>query len=75
MIDMNTIIQRFVLHENCELMPYKCPSGYLTIGVGRNLEANPFTPEELKVVGDWRHGIHRERRKENSESAYFNRDG
>ena len=58
MISQNELIQRLVLHEGCVLMPYKCPAGYLTIGVGRNLETNPFTSEELKVVGnDWRHGI------------------
>ena len=47
------LIQRFVLHEGCELMPYKCPAGYLTIGVGRNLETNPLTFEEKKVCGDY----------------------
>ncbi len=57
MLDMNTLVQRFVLHENCSLMPYKCPAGYLTIGVGRNLESNPLTNEERKACGDWRHGI------------------
>ena len=57
MIDETELIQRFILHENCELMPYKCPSGYLTLGIGRNLEANPLTVEERKVCGDWRHGI------------------
>jgi len=56
-IDTNEMIQRFVLHEGCELMPYRCPAGYLTIGVGRNLETNPLTAEEQKVCGDWRHGI------------------
>lgn len=53
----NELIQRFVLHEGCELMPYRCPAGYLTIGVGRNLETNPLTGEEKKVCGDYMHGI------------------
>lgn len=56
-IDTNEMIQRFVLHEGCVLEPYRCPAGYLTIGVGRNLETNPLTAEEQKVCGDWRHGI------------------
>lgn len=56
-LDINELIQRFILHEGCELMPYKCPAGYLTIGVGRNLETNPLTEEEKKVCGDYRHGI------------------
>ena len=57
MLDMQILIQRFVLHEGCSLMPYKCPTGHLTIGIGRNLETTPFTPDEIKAVGDWRHGI------------------
>lgn len=56
-IDTNEMIQRLVMHEGCELMPYKCPAGYLTIGVGRNLETNPLTEEEKKVCGDYMRGI------------------
>lgn len=56
-IDINELIQRFVLHEGCELMPYRCPAGYLTIGVGRNLETNPLTQEEKRVCGDYMRGI------------------
>ena len=56
-LDTNELVQRFVLHEGCVLTPYKCPKGYWTIGVGRNLETNPITIAEKKVVGDWRHGI------------------
>jgi lysozyme len=39
------------------LKVYICPAGYPTIGVGRNLETNPLTNEELKVCGDYMHGI------------------
>lgn len=56
-LDENELVQRFVLHEGCVLTPYKCPAGYLTIGVGRNLETNPLTEEERKVCGDYMHGI------------------
>lgn len=59
MIDMNVIMERFALHEGIVLKPYKCPAGYLTIGIGRNLDANPITEEEKSVVGDWEHGITR----------------
>jgi lysozyme len=31
-------------------VPYKCPAGYLTIGYGRNLEANPLTPSEAEIL-------------------------
>ena len=57
MLDEGTIIQRLCIHEGIRLMPYRCPAGYLTIGVGRNLDTNPLTDEELKVCGDWKHGI------------------
>ena len=57
MLDNYTICQRLELHEGLRLQPYRCSRGKLTIGIGRNLEANPITPEEELVVGDWRHGI------------------
>ena len=57
MIDLYTVSQRLKIHEGLRLQPYRCTKGKLTIGVGRNLDDNPLTPEEEKVVGDWRHGI------------------
>jgi lysozyme len=30
--------------------PYKCPAGKLTIMYGRNIDANPFTPEEGQLI-------------------------
>lgn len=57
MLSNDEIIQRLVFHEGCVLKVYICPAGYQTIGVGRNLETNPLTNEELKVCGDYRHGI------------------
>ena len=60
MLDMAEMINRLILHEKCVLHPYKCPAGKLTIGIGRNVEGNPFTAEELIAVGDWKHGITRE---------------
>lgn len=59
MIDMNEIMQRFAFHEGVVLKPYRCPAGFRTIGIGRNLDANPITEEEKEVVGDWEHGITR----------------
>ncbi|TLE14461.1 MULTISPECIES: glycoside hydrolase family protein [Helicobacter] len=29
---------------------YKCPAGFLTIGYGRNIEANPLTETEKKLL-------------------------
>lgn len=57
MINENEAVQRLCLHEGIKLQPYRCPAGYLTIGVGRNLETNQLTVEEKKVCGDWQHGI------------------
>lgn len=51
-LDINEIIQRLVFHEGCRLMPYYCSKGYKTIGVGRNLDTNPLTAEEIKICGD-----------------------
>lgn len=57
MLSMDDIVQRLVLHEGVSLKAYYCPAGYLTIGVGRNLETNPLTKDEVKVCGDYMHGI------------------
>lgn len=56
-IDQNELIQRFVLNEGLKTQPYKCKKGYLTIGIGRNLQTNPLSEEEKKVCGDYMHGI------------------
>lgn len=57
MIDINEAVKRLQLHEGLRLQPYFCTKGKQTIGIGRNLDANPITEEEAKVVGDWLHGI------------------
>lgn len=31
--------------------PYDCPAGARTTGVGRNLDANPLTAAEVRVIG------------------------
>lgn len=60
MLDISEMINRLVLHEGLRLKPYKCTKGKLTIGIGRCIDTNPFTVDELKAVGDWEHGITRE---------------
>lgn len=57
MLSNDEIIQRLVLHEGVSLKCYICPAGYPTIGVGRNLKTNPLTQDEIKVCGDYMHGI------------------
>lgn len=40
----NQKLQRLlILHEDLRLIPYRCPSGFWTWGVGHNLEANPLS--------------------------------
>lgn len=60
MINMNEAVQRLAMHEGIRLHPYRCTKGRLTIGIGRNLDNNPITAEEERVVGDWQHGITKE---------------
>ena len=38
------------MHEGKKLQSYICPAGYLTVGVGRNLEANPATGELGRII-------------------------
>lgn len=59
MIKMETIIERLEFHEGCRLLPYYDHLGKLTIGIGRCIDTNPFTQEELRAIGDWKHGITR----------------
>ncbi|MBQ8677434.1 MAG: glycoside hydrolase family protein [Alphaproteobacteria bacterium] len=51
MIDIKEAVQRLYVHEGCRLKPYRDTKGYLTIGIGRCLDKNPFTAEEKKLVG------------------------
>ena len=60
MLDMSEIINRLKFHEGLMLEPYRCTRGKLTIGIGRCIDTNPFTTEELISIGDWKHGITRE---------------
>lgn len=51
MIDDATVIQRLMLNEGCRNKAYYCPAGKLTIGIGRNLDDNPLTEEEIAYIG------------------------
>jgi lysozyme len=54
---LNEWCDRLIEHEGIRLMPYYCPMGKLTIGVGRNLDDNPLNNEEKKALGDYMRGI------------------
>tara|TARA_S200002703_G_scaffold35221_1_gene30362 strand:- start:92 stop:520 length:429 start_codon:yes stop_codon:yes gene_type:complete len=38
------------LHEGVEYKPYKCTAGYLTIGVGRNIEERGLSDDEIDYI-------------------------
>lgn len=57
MMDQNLIIERLKFHEGFKLTPYKDTRGRLTIGIGRCIDTNPFSQQELNFLGDWQHGI------------------
>lgn len=59
-LDISEIVSRLYTHEGCVLAPYICPTGHLTIGIGHNIDSNPFTKEEAEMLGDWKNGISRE---------------
>ena len=44
------LIERIKRHEGLRLKPYICPTGHLTIGYGRNIEANGITEEEAEYL-------------------------
>ena len=46
-----SVQDQLIYHEGMRLMPYKCPAGKLTIGAGRNLEAQGISlPEALLLL-------------------------
>lgn len=46
----HTLEDQLILHEGLKLRPYRCPAGYWTIGVGRNLEGKPLRKEEQEYI-------------------------
>lgn len=49
---MKSIEEQLILHEGLRLEVYKCPAGYNTIGVGRNLDTVGLNrDEQFRVLG------------------------
>ncbi len=44
------IKEQLIKHEGLKLNPYKCTSGKLTIGVGRNIEENGISEDEAHFM-------------------------
>ncbi len=51
-MNIKEICRRIEFHEGYRANPYLCTAGKKTIGIGRNLEARPFTTQELYVIQD-----------------------
>ena len=49
-IDMRSLTEQLVRHEGLKLTPYFCTANKLTIGVGRNLEANGISRAEAMFM-------------------------
>lgn len=47
---LQKVKEQLLRHEGLKLKPYRCPAGKLTIGVGRNLDANGITQKEAFVL-------------------------
>ena len=48
--DKEAAKRMLTLHEGVRLEPYKCPAGFLTIGIGRNLDANGISVETAEQM-------------------------
>jgi len=44
------LIQLLTRHEGLRLKPYKCTAGFLTIGIGRNIETRGITKQEAEYL-------------------------
>ena len=52
-VHVRSIEEQIIMHEGLRLKPYRCPAGYLTIGVGRNLDTKGLSKEEaLFLLGN-----------------------
>lgn len=49
-MDRQRLFAQLRLHEGVERKPYKCTAGYLTIGVGRNIEERGLSDDEIDYI-------------------------
>ena len=49
--NMLKLIEQLKRHEGFRAMPYRCSAGKLTIGYGRNLDDQPLSGDELRLLG------------------------
>jgi lysozyme len=51
-MDKQRLFKQLRTHEGVEKFPYKCTAGYLTIGVGRNIEERGLLDDEIDFLLD-----------------------
>ena len=51
-MDKQRLFKQLRLHEGVEKFPYRCTAGYLTIGVGRNIEERGLLDDEIDFILD-----------------------
>lgn len=49
-MNIKKLKEQLIKYEGLKLKPYKCPAGYLTIGVGRNLKIRGITEKEAMIL-------------------------
>lgn len=49
-LDKHALAARLMGEEGVRKKPYRCSQGFLTIGVGRNLDANGLRPDEIQYL-------------------------
>ena len=49
-MDRKRLFAQLRLHEGAETKPYQCTAGYLTIGVGRNIEERGLSDDEIDYI-------------------------
>lgn len=52
MMDRKRLFEQLKLHEGVEKKAYLCPAGYITVGVGRNLEDRGLSDAEIEFLLD-----------------------
>lgn len=51
-MDVEKLKDQLILHEGLELKSYTCSAGYVTLGVGRNVEELGITEDEARYLLD-----------------------
>ena len=51
-MDVEKLKDQLILHEGLELKSYTCSAGYITLGVGRNVEELGITEDEARYLLD-----------------------